>query len=359
MQIAIRRTALLVLALSTGCATAPAGPKVRWPPEPDEARIRFVRSIASGADVETGAWQGFQRALLGTEPIGMRQPSGLAVTADGNRLYMVDSSLGQVAWFDFKLGKADHLTTDVGFASPFAVALDQAGNVYVSEPPARRVRVISPEGRLLREFGGEAERPTGLAIDQKRQLAYVSDGSSVSSPNHRVLVYSLQGKLLRVIGTRGEGPGQFNFPANLAVNKDGQLFVVDSLNFRVQVFDPDGNLVRFFGEAGESPGKFARPKGIAVDKRGIVYVVDSDTAVVQMFDDQNRLLMHFAGHANLVEYFDLPGPIAVDAAGKFIYVGELGQRFPRINVYEFIETEAESAPAAPPQKAPSAAPTIK
>jgi DNA-binding beta-propeller fold protein YncE len=357
MQTCTRRSLLLSLAvlLAAGCAsTAPIKSKVRWPPEPDEARIRFVRTITSGVDVETSSWLGFQRALLGTEATGFRQPNGLAVSADGNRLFVLDSTFGHVSWFDFKLGRSERFAADQVFSSPFAIALDGSENVYISEPQARRVRVFSPEGKLLREFGGDAERPTGLAIDPVRQLAYVSDGSSVSSQNHRVLVYSLAGKLLRIMGTRGEGPGQFNFPANLAVDRAGQLYVVDSLNFRIQVFDPDGNLVKYFGEAGEAPGKFARPKGIAVDKRNIVYVVDSDTCVVQMFDDQNRLLMYFGGRADFVEFFDLPGAIAIDKAGKYIYVAEAGQRYPRVNVYEFLEVPEETP--APPQGASQPAP---
>ncbi len=360
MKFALRTAALLALALTAACASAPAqGVKVRWPPEPDVARIRFVKAITSGADVETSTWPGVQRALLGTSPITFRQPTSLALTPDGNRLYMTDQSLGQVVWFDFKLGKAERFAGSFGFAQPFGVALDGAGNVYVSEPPARRVRVFSAAGALLREFGGEAERPTGLAIDVRRQVIYVSDGSFPTSQNHRVLVYSLQGQLLSTIGTRGSAAGQFNFPAHLTVDKDGNLFVIDTLNFRVQVFDPAGNVLRMFGEAGEGLGKFARPKGVAVDRRGVVYIVDTEMANVQMFNEQNQLLMAFGGKANMLEYFDLPGPVVVDAAGKFIYVGEQGNLLPRINVYEFLEV-AEPTPAkaaaAPPPGAPAPPP---
>jgi DNA-binding beta-propeller fold protein YncE len=330
MPLAFRRSLPLLLALAAACAAAPAKKvEVRWPGEPDEARIRFVKAITSGADVDTSSWASFQRALFGTRPLAFKQPTSLALTADGARLFMTDQSYGQVVWFDFKLGKAEVFAPSFGFSQPFGLALDDAGNVYVSEPPARRVRVFSPSGQLLREFGGEAERPTGLAVDPRRQLVYVADSSSSASNNHRVLVYSLQGKLLRTIGTAGPNPGQFHFPSHLAVSPDGLLFVVDSLNFRVQVFDAEGNLVRFFGQAGEGPGQFARPKGVAVDKRGIVYVVDTDQARVQMFDDASQLLMVFGGAANLLEYFELPCPIAIDPAGKYIYVGDQSSSLPR------------------------------
>ena len=338
MPQAIRLAIPFAVALTAACAGAPAKrAEVRWPAAPDPARIRFVRSISTGADVETSGFQAFQRSLLGTRPVSFQQPSALALTPDGQRLYVTDQTLGQVLWFDFKLGEAKAFAPATGFSQPMGVALDGAGNVYVSEPPRRRVRVFSPEGQILREFGGEAERPTGLAVDARRQLVYLADSSFQASQNHRILVYSQQGKLLRTIGARGSAPGQFNFPAYLALDPQGNLYVSDVLNFRIQVFDPEGNLIRFFGEAGETIGTFARPKGVAVDRRGITYVVDTDNASVQLFDDKNRLLMYFGGRADLLEYFSQPGPIAIDQAGRLIYVGDQSVNFPRINVYEFLE----------------------
>jgi DNA-binding beta-propeller fold protein YncE len=362
MQHVHRISALVALALAVGCASAPAPRvEVRWPPEPDPARIRFDRTIISGADVEASSWTSFQRTLFGTSPVGIVQPTSLAMSPDGSRLFMTDQTSGQVLWFDFKLKQAEVFAPVFAFSQPFGLALDSEGNVYVSEPAARRVRAFTRDGRLIREFGREAERPTGLAIDPKRQLIYVADGSSGASQNHRVLVYSLAGKLLRTIGTRGSEPGQFNFPSYLAVGADGQLFVTDTLNFRIQVFDPEGTLIRFFGEAGEALGTFSRPKGVALDKRGIVYVVDSGAARVQMFDDQNRLLMAFGGAAALLEYFERPAPIAIDPAGRYIYVGEQSAQFPRINVYEFLEAaepvSAPVAPTGPVQPDPTAPPT--
>ena len=238
-----------------------------------------------------------------------RQPTSLALTADGQRLYMTDQSMGQVIWFDFKLGQAGRIASDVGFAQPFGVALEPSRQRLRQRAPGAPGAGLQP-GRpappRVRRRGGAADR----SGHRRRSGSWSTwlDGSFPTSQNHRVLVYSLQGKLLRTIGTRGTAPGQFNFPAHLTVDRDGNLFVVDTLNFRVQVFDPEGNVFRFFGEAGESLGKFARPKGVAVDRRGIVYVVDAEMANVQMFNDRSQLLMSFGGKINMLEYFDYPGP---------------------------------------------------
>ncbi len=347
----LRLAAAFLLVLASACAAAPVkGAKVRWPPEPDPARIRFVQAITSGADIEKSGWGGFQRALLGTRPISFEQPSSFAFSPDGQLLYMTDQPRGQVVRFDFAQGRTDRFAPDFGMMQPFGIAVDQEGNVYVSEPPLRRVRVFSREGQFLREFGAEATRPTALAIDRKRQVIYVADSSFPESQSHQVRAYSLAGKLLRTLGARGSAPGQFNFPGYLALDKDGNLYVSDMLNFRIQVFDPEGNLIRFFGEAGLAPGQFSRPKGVAVDPRGIVYVVDGETATVQMFNQKNQLLMYFAGKAQLLEYLDMPGPIAIHPDGKRIFVGEQSAQLPRINVYEFIEVpEPAPVPATPRQ----------
>ena len=354
----LRVAAAVLLILSSACAAAPVkGMKVRWPPEPDPARIRFVQAITSGADIEKTGWGGVQRGLLGTQAITFEQPSSFAFSPDGQLLYMTDQPRGQVVRFDFAQGKADQFASDIGMAQPFGVAVDDLGNVYVSEPPARRVRVFSPTGMLLRELGGEADRPTALALDRRRQLLYVTDGSFPSSDKHRVLVYSLAGKLQRTIGTRGTAPGQLNFPGYLALDQEGNLYVSDTLNSRIQVFDPEGNLIRFFGEPGTGLGQLARPKGVAVDPRGIVYVVDGENATVQLFNDKSQLLMYFAGRAQLLEYLDMPGPIAIHPDGRRIFVGEQSFQLPRVNVYEFIDVPAQ-APV-PPPPAQVVAPPVK
>jgi DNA-binding beta-propeller fold protein YncE len=337
---ATRRFALLAVA-AAACAHPPPRPPVVWPEPPDTPRIRFVQSFRSGDDLDRSTMAELGRTLRGGgSRVGIASPMGLAISADGQRLYIADLRVNKVLVADFKEKRLSEFAPDTGFNLPFNVALDAQENVYISESGARRVAVYSKDGRRLRTFGQELVRPTGLALDQERKLVYVADTAGAESESHKVQVYTLDGRLVREIGQRGASEGEFNFPSYLALDKAGNLYVSDALNFRIQQFDPEGKFVRSFGEAGDTPGTFSRLKGIALDSFGNVYVAEGEHSAVQIFSPSPgfQLLMYFGGKANMIEYMDLVAPIAIDPQTNRIYVGN--NENARINVYELINTSA-------------------
>ena len=360
----ITRTLLATAAaVATACASGPPPkPAVVWPDPPEVARIRFVTSFRSGADLDHDGWGDFKRGLLGgtSREAALSHPMGLALSDDGQRLYVADLRGSQVLVADFARKTVERFAPDENFPFPFNVAVDAEENVYVADSVARSVSVFDRHGKRLRSFGQKEglERPTGLAIDRKRGLVYVSDTSHSQSGNHRVFAYTLEGKVVREVGHgRGSEDGAFNFPSYLALDATGNLYVNDSMNFRVQVFDADGQFLRAFGKQGDSPGAFGRMKGLAFDSFENLYVVDGEHAVVQIFNKDFDALMYFGGNRpDLLEFFDIPSAIAIDRKTNRIYVAN--QLTPRINVYDLINTkpddskgagEAAAVPAAPPK----------
>ncbi len=222
---------LLAAAALAGCATTGKGPAVdvRWPLPPDVARVRFVRAIASEYDLEVSGWRAFSRIFVPPEPGAVvGNTTGLALSPDERSLYVASASTGSVLRVDLAGGRVHRVASEEGRrpAVPHSVALDAEGNLFVADR-AGEIWVFSPEDKFLRRFGADhLDRPTGIAIDRRRQVLYVVDGSQVKSQNHRVEVFSLRGEHLRTLGTRGNAPGQFNFPTNVAVGPDGRLFVV-------------------------------------------------------------------------------------------------------------------------------------
>ncbi|HET9551882.1 MAG TPA: SMP-30/gluconolactonase/LRE family protein [Anaeromyxobacteraceae bacterium] len=350
--------ALAALAAATGCAGAAKRPDVVWPPPPDLARIKFVTAFASEHDIDTSGWSQFKRALIGEkDPTRVNKPMGIALSKDGNRLYVADFEGSQILLIDFPTKTMKPFAPKEGFAMPFNVVLDAEENVYVSDSGARTVSRFDREGKRVWQITDDLVRPTGLALDQKRQILYVTDSARQDSQKHRVFAYDLHGKRLRQVGReRGTGDGEFAFPSYLAVDADGNLYVSDTLNFRIQVFDPDGNLIRAFGEHGDQPGMFTRTKGIAFDAFRNVYVADGGPSVVHVFSKDFQPLMFFGGFAPLLEYFDIPSCIAIDQARNRIYV--CNEHNARINVYDLINTKAEDAATPPPAPAAAGAPEV-
>jgi sugar lactone lactonase YvrE len=350
--------AVALAALSSACAAhAPPKPPMVWPDPPEKPRIQFVMSFQSADDLAHGRWDNVMNVLFGkTTSLGMKHPMGLALSDDGDRLYIADLRGSQVLRVELTAKKLSRFAADDAFDQPCNVVVDAEENVYVSETKQARVIVFSKDGKRLRSFGKELERPTGLAIDRARGILYVADTSRVSSENHRVFAYTLDGRLMHEVGHgRGAEEGQFNFPSYLAVDAAGNLYVNDAMNFRIQVFDPDGKLVRAYGETGDTIGTLARTKGIAFDSFGNLYAADGEHSVVQIFNKDFQPLMYFGGKAPIVEHFDIPSAIAIDKVKNRIYVANEIQA--RVNVYDIINTSANdslqeaAAPLAPPQAA--------
>lgn len=341
-RITLSAALVALAALQLAACAAPKPRKdVVWPDPPDKPRIKFVMSFQSDLDLERGNWAAFSRGLFGSTPkVKLSQPMGLALSRDGQKLYVADLKGSQVLVADFAARTLKPFAEDQSWSRPTGIALDARGNLYVSDSQARRVMVLSPRGDVLRAFGQELERPTGIAIDDERQIVYVTDTGRQDSQNHRVFAFTFEGKILREVGGgRGDGDGQFNFPAYLALDARGNLYVSDALNFRIQVFDPDGAFVRAFGEHGNSPGSFGRLKGLAFDSFGDLYVADGEHGVVQIFNPRLEPLMFFGGPAPRLEFMDIPSAVAVDPRTNRIYVAN--ELTPRVNVYDLINTTAE------------------
>ncbi|MBI3182970.1 MAG: hypothetical protein HYZ28_12610 [Myxococcales bacterium] len=343
------RLAIAVL-IASGCATTPPPKKeVVWPDPPDTARIRFVMAFRQTSDLDNSGWSRFKRAVFGGEgEPGIGMPMGIAVSDDGQRVYVADFGQAIVHLADFEKKKVSVFSPDESVGKPFNVALDDKENVYVSDQGGRLIRVFAKDGTFLKTLAsGQLERPTGLAIDRKRGLIYVSDTARKDSVNHRVRVFDMEGKWKRDLGyqegraSKGSGDGQFHFPTYLTLDDDGNVYVADTMNFRIQVFDPEGKFLRKFGEHGDGPATFARLKGMAFDGHGNLYVVDGGHSNVQLFNRDFQPLMFFGGYAQRLEYFDVPCAIAIDRKNNRIYVGN--EFISRINVYELINTKPEDS----------------
>jgi DNA-binding beta-propeller fold protein YncE len=347
---------LLLLPVTIGCAATTIGKPVEWPDPPEKPRIRFVTAFRTGDDLDTSGWAHFRRSLFGNSSVTMGQPMGVAVSDDGQRVYVADYGLNQVVVADIEHKTMRTFAPEEGLVRPFNVAIGPDETVFVSDSAGKAVYKFDRNGKRLASFGrDDFERPTGLAVDRVRGVLYVVDSAHHGSDKHRVIGFDLEGHRKLELGPkegpggRGSNDGQFYFPSYVAVDKDGMVYVGDTMNFRIEVFGPDGKFVRKFGEGGDGPGTFQRIKGMAFDSFGNLYVVDGGHANVQLFNRDSKVLMFFGGSAPKLEYFDVPSGIAIDTGHNRIYV--CNEYLARVNVYDLINTtETDSKTPAEPNK---------
>lgn len=276
----------------------------------------------------------------GAHPLTLCNPEGAAVDAAGN-LYVADPPRNQVVAFaspwatdfepDFVLGDPVCNPEDPGtsaLCAPRAVAVDAAGNVYVSDRTSRVVRFDTPfvsgtSADLNYSFRSLCNTPppgsdlfcaiTSVAVDSGGNL-WVADGAW----NWVLRVAPAGGRPDLVLGQINFVHGGVNFvdgrgffgPSSVAVDRSASpspIYVVDAGNHRVLAWrDAEGfangdsaDLVLgqpdFFTTGCNTGGLSARSLcfddspsretgGLAVDAAGNLYVADSANHRVLLFD---------------------------------------------------------------------------
>jgi tripartite motif-containing protein 71 len=174
-----------------------------------------------------------------------------ALLHDGKgRLYVADYAADQVQVFSLDgrfLSAWGREGAGPGeFRSPVGIARDPAGNLYVVEFYNHRVQKFTQEGKFLLAWGEEGDwnrpdqppekmlYPAGIDVGPDGNV-YVAD-----SGRDRIKVFSPEGKFLREFGAKGPEPGKFNAVAGLSFDAAGRLHEADSAAHRVQMFSRDG-----------------------------------------------------------------------------------------------------------------------
>jgi tripartite motif-containing protein 71 len=176
------------------------------------------------------------------------------------------------------------------------IAVDAQGNVYVSDGYNDRVQKFDPNGKFLAKWGskgtneGQFDGPLGPIYIDGQGNIYVSQFD-------RVQKFDPNGKFLAKYGSGGAGDGQFTGAAFGAIDSQGNFFVADLLNARVQKFDPSWKFLLKWGTAGEGDGQFAAPVAIVADSQDRLYVADNSKRI-QVFDTNGKFLGQWSDPGN-------------------------------------------------------------
>jgi sugar lactone lactonase YvrE len=309
-----------------------------------------IRKISPTGEVSTlaGSEEGYADGRGSAAKFN--SPSGIAIDAAGN-LYVADknnhrickiSPTGEVSTL---AGSEEEHTDGTGsaarFHSPFGIAIDKAGDLYIADN--NRIRKVTPKGEVSSFVGGKKGYADGpgsvaqfnwlrsIAIDKAGNL-YVTDKN-----NHRIRKVSPTGKVSTLAGSEegyADGRGsaaKFNSPSGIAIDAAGNLYVTDYENHRIRKISPTGEVSTLAGsEEGfaDGPGSAARfywPDGIAIGAEGNLYVVDSGNnriCKVSPAGEVSTLVGSESGFADGTEapFFE-PSDIAIDAAGN-LYVAD-------------------------------------
>jgi sugar lactone lactonase YvrE len=249
-------------------------------------------------------------------------------------------------------GNADGPLASARFNNPFGVAIDASGNAYVVDANSDTVRRITAGG-VVSTFAGSAGQPgstdgtgsaarfrtpRGIAVDSAGNV-YVSD-----TGNDTIRKITPAGVVSTLAGTPGvagsaDGTGsaaQFDGPQGIGTDSFGNVFVADSFNNLIREITPAGVVSTLAGVPGpcgdsDAPPRFCHPFGLALDSSGNVYIADSFNFTIRKMTPAG-VVTTIAGQPTVkgsadgaggAATFDLPSGLAVDTSGN-IYVADTG-----------------------------------
>lgn len=271
-----------------------------------------IRKINSAGDVTTFAGvAGVTGTNDGTGTAArFDNPTSLAIDGSGN-IYVADTfnhairkitSAGVVTTLAGKPGTSgtnDGNGLEARFNSPFCLAVDGSGNVYVSDTGNQTIRKITPGGDVstLAGTAGISGTNNGTGSDARFSAP---EGIAVDSAGNVFVVDALNSTIRKITpggavttfagapGVTGSADGvgaaaRFNVPFGLAIDANDNLYVADRVNETIRKITPGGTVTTLAGSplidgATDGTGRdanFRSPEGIAVDSQGNVYVADA------------------------------------------------------------------------------------
>lgn len=221
----------------------------------------------------------------------------------GNHLIRQVATGGSVSdWAGTDRGYVDGNGSSAKLNNPTQVVTDASGNLYVVDRLNQNIRKITPQ-KLVSTFAGsndpigmnrdgnvdgtgtlaKFDTPFGIAIDGSGNL-YVTDQG-----NHRIRKITPAGVVTTLAGSTpgfADGTGsaaKFSSPNGIAVDAAGNVFVSDSGNKRIRKITPNGVVTTVAGTGTQqitngsfSAASFYAPNALAIDTAGNLYVGDTD-----------------------------------------------------------------------------------
>jgi uncharacterized protein (TIGR03437 family) len=208
---------------------------------------------------------------------------------------------------------------------PYGVAADSSGNLYIADLGNNRVRRVAADGTISTCAGGgksavnaEGAPATDAVLRTPRNVALDAAGNLYVSEfdGQRVRKVTPEGHIVTVAGTGAAGFGgdgslatgaRLAYPAGLAVDRAGSLYIADSQNQRVRQISPKGVVSTVYGPAG-------MPTAVAVDPAGVLYISDGSGSIRRCA----------AGSCAALPGTQSAGDVAMDSAAN-LYVADGAQ----------------------------------
>jgi hypothetical protein len=221
-----------------------------------------------------------------------------------------------------------HLPTGTTFGGTHgAVAVDNAGLVYVSTQSETGILVYDRDGKLLRTIANEYPEVHSLVHAEESGTEYFYAVVQKGTPKENWLFVKMKtdGTVVRKIVAPGEAgfhqPNEWRI-TSAVVGPDGLIYVANGYgDSRIFRFDQEGNYKGSFTGKGDADGQCNCCHGIAVDTR-------YDQPLLFVCDRENRRMSHYDFDGKFVRNTTLHmrRPCQISFHGDYAVISELEGR---------------------------------
>lgn len=226
------------------------------------------------------------------------------------------------------------------FNTPWGIATDDEGNVYVTDQDNERVLVFDSGGSLDVEFGEEGDgteefqEPSGIAFNEDSNRIFVLDPGQPTT-SRRFRKFNSSGAFDDALGS-----SDLPQPNGIAVDADDRIWVVDTQEDTILRFDSEGENPTIFEPGGN--GALNNAQGIVVfedndDNATYVYVADTGNNRIVKFEvvsngSDGLAFRDEAGESgDNNDEFNQPIGITVDDCGNLWVADRLNNRIQQLD----------------------------
>ena len=229
---------------------------------------------------------------------GLYEPGGVAVDGAGN-VYVSDIYDAIHKW-TAPNGPVTILVSS-NLLGPFGVAVDTAGNVYIADTDHNAIKKWTvATGTMTTLVSAGLYQPYGLAVDSAGNV-YIAD-----TENNAIKKWTAATDTVTTLVSSG-----LNNPVDVAVDSAGNVYIADTENNAIKKWTVATGTMTTLVSAG-----LYRPYCLAVDSAGNVYIADTDNNAIKKWTVLTRTVTTLVSSG-----LDNPFAVALDSTGN-VYIAD-------------------------------------
>lgn len=356
-------------------------------------RIRMIDAAGNITTIAGTGTAGYSGNGIPATQATLNGPTSVAIDATGN-LFIADfnnsavrkvdltGTMSQVAGsgtggFSGDGGPA----TSAQLSQPYALTLDAAGNLYITDTGNNRIRKINTSGAISTMAGAglssppnnngpalqaNLDKPVGIARDASGNF-YVSEMMS-----HTIRKISSTGIITAFAGTgtaafAGDGgpadSAKLSSPHAIVSDALGNLWIADTGNNRIRKIGANDTIATvagtgtssFAGDGGPAMGaQFNKPSGMAIDKNGSLHIADAANHRIRKITQAGTVStvagsgvqgMAGDGGSAVAAALNQPSSIVFDTTGNLFIADAGNNRIRKVDTNGIITTVAGTGAA--------------